>query len=354
MKTRSFSLVLSFLLAGLFFVFPCGCKKEKDDKHDDNNNNGQITSIPVLSTVSVTDITQTTATSGGMITSDGGADILARGVCWSTEEPPTTEDYMTIDGTGTGTFTSSLSDLSPGTTYYVRAYATNSAGTGFGNILSFSAEPEITTGSFTDPRDGNVYQTVIIGSQEWMAENLRYLPAVSGPNTGFSTNPHYFVYGYNGTNVAAAKSTANYSIYGVLYNWPAALAGDSVSDTNPSGVRGICPEGWHLPSDGEWTQLTDYLGGLGLAGDKLKEAGTAHWNSPNSGATNETGFTALPGGYRLLNNTFYYMGINGNWWTSSRHSDGNGWHRTMQYNSSQVIRNSHSEMIGLSVRCVRD
>lgn len=183
--------------------------------------------------------------------------------------------------------------------------------------LKAQIEPSLLANGFTDPRDGNHYNVVKIGNQVWMAENLKYLPSVVGSGTGSLTIPYYYVYGYNGTDVAAAKGTANYTTYGVLYNWPAAMAGSASSAANPSGVQGVCPTGWHLPSDAEWTQLTDYLGGEGVAGGKLKEAGTAHWQSPNTGATNETGFTALPGGYRYDDGSFDGIGDGGFWWSAT-------------------------------------
>ena len=129
---------------------------------------------------------------------------------------------------------------------------------------------ETTSGTFIDSRDGNEYNWVQIGDQIWMAENLKYLPSVVGSGTGSETTPYYYVYGYDGTNVPDAKATDNYATYGVLYNWTAAMNGEASSKTNPSGIQGVCPAGWHLPSDAEWTELTDYLGGRSVAGGKLK------------------------------------------------------------------------------------
>ena len=142
-----------------------------------------------------------------------------------------------------------------------------------------------TCGDFVS-HDGYDYSTVLIGEQCWFAENCRYLPEVSPSSEGNETDPYYYVYGYEGTDVAAAMSTSNYATYGVLYNWPAVM------------TEGICPSGWHIPSDEEFTQLTDFLGGESVAGGKMKEAGYDHWNSPNTGATNSSGWTGLPGGYR--------------------------------------------------------
>src|SRR5690554_382234 len=142
---------------------------------------------------------------------------------------------------------------------------------------------ETTSGTFIDSRDGNEYNWVQIGDQVWMAENLAYLPSVNMVADGSedAAGSYYYVYGYDGTNVADAKATANYNTYGVLYNWPAAMNGTASSTTNPSGIQGVCPAGWHLPSDAEWTELTDYLGETGAgagggtgAGGKLKETGT--------------------------------------------------------------------------------
>lgn len=216
-------------------------------------------------------------------------------------------------------------------------------------------ELELLNNGFVDSRDGNHYDVVKIGNQLWMAENLAYLPSVVGPATGSQTTPYYYVYGYNGTNVADAKASANYTTYGVLYNWPAAMAGSVSSTANPSGVQGVCPTGWHLPSDAEWTELSDYLGGESVAGGKLKETGTTHWNSPNTGATNETGFTALPGGYRLNTGTFYGIGNYGFWWSATENNTNNAWSRIMYYNYSYVLRvNGYDKELGFSVRCVRD
>jgi uncharacterized protein (TIGR02145 family) len=174
-------------------------------------------------------------------------------------------------------------------------------------------------GSFTDPRDGKVYKTVIIGSQTWMAENLNYRPT-------------------SGTSWYYYNDSATYSEdYGRLYDWSTALT--------------AAPAGWHLPSDSEWTTLITYLGGAGMAGRALKEAGTAHWTTPNDDVDNSTGFTALPGGYN--GGSFYDIGNYGYWW-SSTNDEPYAWSRHMYYGDTMVSRDESLKYYGFSVRCVKD
>lgn len=206
-----------------------------------------------------------------------------------------------------------------------------------------------------DMRDNNYYNVVKIGLQTWMVENLRYLPSVVGPATDSYTIPYYYVYGYNGTNVTDAKATSNYNTYGVLYNWPAAMAGSPSSSANPSGVQGICPSGWHLPSNEEWIQLTNFLGGTNLAVNKLKESGQTHWINSNNG-TNETGFTAIPGGSRYhFGGYFITIGNNGHWWSTNDQGYDQGYVGCMEisYNQGLQIHFSPKEH-GFSVRCVKN
>jgi uncharacterized protein (TIGR02145 family) len=202
--------------------------------------------------------------------------------------------------------------------------------------------------------DGNHYAIVTIGYQTWMAENLRYLPSVVGSNTSSSTTPFYYVYGYQGVSINAAKATSNYNTYGVLYNWPAVMAGSAGSSSNPSGVQGVCPLGWHLPSDAEWVQLADHLGGAGVAGEELKESGTSHWLSPNYGATNSSGFTALPGGERSNDGGFRGLVYSGVWWCTTAYSTNYAWAHGMYYANGDLISAYVNNNYGFSVRCVKD
>jgi len=208
------------------------------------------------------------------------------------------------------------------------------------------------SGTYTDSRDGTVYEYITIGNQVWMTGNLKYLPSVVGPYTVSLETSYYYVYNYNGTNVTDAKSTSDYTTYGVLYNWTAAMNGATSSTDNPSGVQGICPKGWHLPSDAEWTELSDYLGGESVAGGKLKEMDITHWASPNEGATNEDGFTALPGGF--CDRGFLYQYSYGFWLSATQYNTDFCWSRYLCYNASNIYSDIYKKSSGFSIRCIRD
>ncbi|MDD4426632.1 MAG: FISUMP domain-containing protein [Mariniphaga sp.] len=207
-------------------------------------------------------------------------------------------------------------------------------------VVALNTEDAGWAATYKDNRDGNLYSYKTIGTQVWMTKNLAYLPSVVGPDTGSETDPYYYVYNFFGGTVAAAKATTRYQTYGVLYNWTAALT--------------ACPDGWHLPSDAEWTTLTDYLGGESVAGGKMKEAGFSHWTSPNIEATNESGFTALPGGYRNGDGLFYDIGFYGTWWSSTEDDTSTAWTRLLYSSYSYVSRYDTNKDTGFSVRCMRD
>lgn len=300
--------------------------------------------VPEVTTYEVSEITSTTSQCGGTITSDGGATVTARGVCWSIIQPPTVADDKTTDGTGEGSFTSNITGLTSSTTYYVRAYATNIVGTGYGSTMSFTTLTSHETGTVTDI-DGNTYQTIKIGEQWWMAENLKVthyrngdaIPNVNGNiSWGNLTTGAYCNYD-NDVN--------NATTYGSLYNWYA------VND-----IRNICPSGWHVPSDAEWQTLVDYLGGSSVAGGEMKETGTTHWESPNTGATNESGFSALPSGYRGYSGSYRHICSNAHFWSSAEYGSYRAWRRTLNYAFSGVTRFLINHLLrpGFSIRCVRD
>jgi len=235
-------------------------------------------------------------------------------------------------------------------------------------IISFAQAVFVCGDLLNDLRDGQTYNTVQIGSQCWMAENLAYLPSVSPSNNGSFTTPYIYVYGYQGTDVNAAKLTSNYLVYGVLYNWSATMNGETSSSSVPSGVQGICPNDWHVPSDEEWKILEgevdsqygypdeewDRYGLRGTdVGSNLKETGTTHWNTPNI-ATNTSGYSALPAGYRRNSGSFSKLGEYGYFWTSTYNDIGNAWRRYMKYSTTYTYKTGYDMDFGFSVRCLRD
>jgi uncharacterized protein (TIGR02145 family) len=298
--------------------------------------------LPSVITSLVTNITQTTATGGGNVTSDGGAAVTARGVCWSTTSNPNISNSKTIDGLGTGTFISSFTGLTPYTKYYLRAYAINSQGTVYGNEVNFITDASWGASTVSD-FDGNIYPTIGIGAQVWMAENLKtttYSDGTSIPNITANTA---WVNLTTGANCLYDNDMNKKDIYGVLYNWYAVKTDK------------LCPTGWHVPNDAEWTALADYLGGGPVAGGKLKETGTAHWFSPNTGATNESKFTGLPGGERFYSGGYYDLGKYGSWWSTSEYSSSEAKYVELNYNYSSIYYFLRSnKKTGYSIRCLKD
>ena len=297
--------------------------------------------VPVLTTSDIIGITQTTATCGGNISSDGGSTITARGICWSTVPAPTIVDSTSSNGSGANSFTCQMTGLNPNTTYYTRAYATNIVGTGYGGTQSFTTKQD-TIGNVTDT-DGNIYHTVAIGSQVWMVENLKVTKYRNGnpiPNVIDSSS---WINRSTGAYCDYNHNVGYSLIYGKLYNWY------TISDP-----RKLCPTGWKVPNNADWTTLIINLGGEFIAGGKLKEAGTKHWSSPNTGATNESGFNALPGGFRDTYNEFKYLTYYNYMWSSTQFDPKNSYYMRMRSDSSSVFNFYVNNNFGFSVRCVRD
>jgi uncharacterized protein (TIGR02145 family) len=218
-------------------------------------------------------------------------------------------------------------------------------------ILQISCKKEdditdkpILTGTVTDI-DSNTYKTVEIGEQWWMAENLKVTRYRNGDSIGTTTPATMDISGESTPKYQWANDgiEASVGVYGRLYTWYA------VKDN-----RSVCPVGWHVPSHAEWTELTDYLGGEEVAGGKLKEAGLTHWSDPNEGATNSSGFTALPGGNRFNTGGFYNVGLLGFWWSTTEYDATIAWSRVMYLNDASVGRYSDYKVFGFSVRCVKD
>ena len=296
---------------------------------------------PTLTTNSISNISATGAISGGVISSDGGASITAKGVCWSTTSNPTITSNKTNEGSGVESFTSQMTGLQEGVIYYVRAYATNTKGTSYGNEVSFSTNEMLTD------IEGNKYKTVTIGAQTWMAENLKtskYSDGTAIPNITDNTqwsNNTTGAWCYYDTNAA------NNAKYGKLYNWYA------VSKTT-NGNKNVCPTGWHVPSNADWKVLTDYLGGKSIAGGKMKEIGTTNWSYPNTDATNTSLFTGLPGGYRYYNRDYQNIGLKGYWWSSTEWDSFNACYLYLKNEDGEARKYFDFKEVGYSVRCLSD
>ena len=257
----------------------------------------------------------------------------------------TTPDYVACSSSVVSTSLSILAD-------YVETIGQNSEKINEASAIllrgSIIFNPNLTYGTLSDV-DGNTYKTIQIGTQTWMAENLKTtiyndhttIPCVTAMMAWFSlTTPGY---SWFNNDEAANKAT-----YGALYNWYV------VDGTSNSG-KNVCPEGWHVPSITEWTELLNYLGGESVAGGKLKETGTTHWDAPNGNATNDAGFTALPGTSRYSTGAFpYFLGNYGKWWSSTESSSTNAFCQEMTFENGISTSYEDTKREGISVRCLKD
>ncbi len=317
----------------------------------------QLATIPEITTATVSNITSTKATSGGNITNGGGATITASGVCWSTSTNPTITNNKTTDGTEKGEFISPIAGLTPLTTFYLRAYATNSKGTAYGNGISFTTS---STSTLITDIDGNVYSTVTIGNQVWLQQNLKTTRYSNGDLIGTTTpssldiskesTPKY-QWAYDGKE-------SNVPLHGRLYTWFA---------VNES--RNVCPTGWHVPSNAEWITLTDYLtnNGYGYGGSRYKIAKsmayTSGWVSDgvtagnlgnDQASNNSSGFSALPSGFRI-STSFSFAGRGCYWWSATEESTTLAWQGcALWYNSGFIDIGYLDKQDGFSVRCLKD
>jgi uncharacterized protein (TIGR02145 family) len=325
MKLKKKFCSYSLLLEALVLILAFGCRKEVN------------VTAPEISTSPFTNITATSFVSGGNVISDGHSAILARGVCWSRNLDPTITDKITDDGSGAGNFTSTITGLTGGTEYFVRAYATNIAGTSYGNEIHFTT-PVIDS-------DGNIYSTVVIGDQIWIAQNLKTTRLSDGTNIPMvADNVAWYSLTTPGYCWYRNDEGTNKGLYGALYNWYTVNTGK------------LCPEGWHVPSEEEWATLESFVGGEYTAGGILKERGTEHWGSPNVDASNDYGFTALPGGYRtgLYIGSFRTKRFYGWWWTSTEIDVSGARGRLMTYDDSESVPGTAFKKNGYSVRCIKD
>jgi uncharacterized protein (TIGR02145 family) len=300
--------------------------------------------LPAVVTSEVTGVTLNTATSGGEITSDGNEAIIDKGICWNTTGDPTIADTKTSSGEGSDAFSGNLSGLQKGSVYYVRAYAVNSVGTAYGEQIIFSTQ--------IDDVDANIYNTTPVGSQIWMAENLKttkyndnaQIPNVTGNTAWANLTTHAYCWALN-------DQTTYKPLYGAIYNWHAVKS-----------VK-LCPTGWHVPTDADYATLEISLGMTQAQtsatewrgtdqGKQMKK--TTGWSTGQNG-TNTSGFAALPSGYRAhATGIFEGLNILGYWWTASEQDANIAFYRRLDGDNNGVYRGGTFKKAGKSVRCVKN
>jgi uncharacterized protein (TIGR02145 family) len=215
------------------------------------------------------------------------------------------------------------------------------------SVANPKTKPTSGYGSNITDVEGNSYKTVYIGTQQWMGENLKVSKYSDGTTIPNITDNNQWQNNTTGAWAYYNNDAANNAKYGKLYNWYA------VSKTT-NGNKNVCPTGWHVPTDAEWTVLTDYLGGNSITGGKLKEVGTTNWNNPNTSATNTSLFTGLPGGFRYKEGLYYGIGSGGFWWSSTENDTVNAWLRSLGSSAGGAGRLDYNKGFGFSVRCLRD
>jgi uncharacterized protein (TIGR02145 family) len=311
-------------------IFLFGCKSDEVAK--------PVITAPVIKIAVLDFVSTTKAFCHGYVTNDGGEKTTNEGICWSIGSTPTITDNKANYETSLFNSKSNITGLQANTTYYVRAYATNSAGTGYSEIKSFTTPSPVTD------IDGNIYQTVVIGGKTWIMENLKTTKYRNGDpiqNVANETSWSKLVTGaycnFNNDNNIANS-------YGKLYNWYA------VNDN-----RKIAPEGWHTPTDAEWTTLFSVFGSYADLAIFIKEIGTTHWVS-NINATNLTCFTALPGACRYSDGKFVTsdLGNSSYFWSSEESNADSAFYRSLLAGAGVITRATFGKTYGCSLRCVKD
>ena len=300
-----------------------------------------VLQTPTLSTSTATAIGTTTAITGGNISNDGNAAVTARGIVYSESANPTIDtNAKTNEGSGTGSFISNLKGLSVNTTYYFKAYATNSVGTSYGDEMTFTTTQIV-----------NADGTVTIGKQTWATKNLDLATYRDGTVIPQVTDPKVWENLKTGAWCYYVNKTTNGTIYGKLYNWYA-VAGIHDNDPNTPNKQ-LAPAGYHIPTESEWSTLINFLGGIGVAGDKMKA--TTLWET-HSGITNtnSSGFTGLPGSYRNYDGDFGgSIGFDGAWWSNTIATYG-AYVFYLASRYSYALTADNYKVSGFSVRCIKN
>ncbi|HPH16389.1 MAG TPA: fibrobacter succinogenes major paralogous domain-containing protein [Bacteroidales bacterium] len=342
--------ILTWIITAVILI--TGCSKDE--------------SLPVVTTNDLSEITGTSAVCGGTVSSDGGNDITARGVCWSEHENPTISDSITTDGTGDGNFTSIIHGLTENTTYYIRAYATSSVGTAYGEQKVFTTTEvidfEILTGTTTD-QQGNDYATITINNQTWMASNLRTTIYNDNSDIPLVTD----ITQWSNLSTPAQRVHSNIvevdsiQYFGRVYNWYAVNTGK------------LCPVGWHVASADDWENLIQALiqAGYNFDGSTTENkiakaiASETGWEvygneiegdvGKNPLQNNSTGFSGYPGGYVDANGVSYSFHYNVYWWTSTEYNTTGATSRNIStYNNYVGMDEQTDKRNGFYVRCVKD
>jgi uncharacterized protein (TIGR02145 family) len=296
------------------------------EDHDIHDKEG----LPEVKTISSEVVSLDTVILTGEVTDESGAVVTQRGFCWGTGSEPTVSDNYSENRMGSGKFSEKVVLLEINRDYYYRTYAVNANGLAYGNIKKLMIEFNPTAGSFTDSRDGNVYPTVNIKDQTWIARNLAYLPSINWS----TSSPGYSVYEFNSRfGIDSAKASTNYTLYGVLYNWPAAVT--------------ACPDGWHLPTDSEWTRLIRFLG---VDAAKRMKSHSAWW----PGGNNLSGLNVLPGGIRNYDGEFSNLGVLAEFWSSTPIDSASSWSLEIYSSSDATSRSPIYHTNSMSIRCLRN
>jgi len=321
------------LLLGIIGVY-ISCKKKTDSVE---NISLQPPIIEIYDPYSLTD---TSVKCDATITATNGGYATENGICWSTSPSPTIENDTILDTYHYSSGNYQIRGLKANTEYFLRVYAINKGGIAYSKQKTIKTLNNVVYRSLVDIC-GNSYKTATIGSQEWMSENLRTLkyndgtsiPNVTGPMWYFLTTGAQCT--YNNTSNADTIKT-----YGIFYNWYAV------------NTKKLCPVGWHVPTDSNWMELANFLGGDALAAPKLKEPGEKHWFN-NTETTYISGFNAIPAGYRdyEISNM---IGGQSNMWTSTEDDNNGAWNYQLNSNNSLIGIRYNYKGSGLSVRCLKD
>lgn len=330
--------------------------------------------FPVVATLSVDPVLNYSAICQSKLTDEGTPAATVRGVCWGTNATPTTtasNTTVTNDGTGLGEYSTTMASLTPGTTYYVRAYATNDMGTAYGDILEFTPENPCGSATTVSDHQGNTYGVVAVGTQCWTKQNMKCTTLPSGATLTSTSEATYLPY-Y--TTTTGTVNDWSYTEY--YYNWAAAMAITGLSENTPydystEGVRGICPEGWHLPTAADWDVMNNYLNNIPMlvcgseAYNVAKNiAATSGWLSYkayecqpgyNQSENNSTDFTAYPAGwFNAFTNSFQHQGANAYFWTSTQGNNTTADTRSLSFDFPAIGGDLYMKNFALSVRCLKN